>query len=170
MGQATTARAEIRLAGPDATYAPIVFTPVVGKSTHELTLSELRIRRRDVRYTLETVPLALALPQTVGKDVVYWTLEADGAEGDDRKESFELQMILPEGRERLTLELRAVTQDEIPDYVFYEYKDENGAWQGIEDVPLRDVLNEEFIHTLETIVIETLRANDLAELPGIFEN
>lgn len=170
MGRPTTARAEIRLAGPDATYNPITFTPVVSKYGHELSLSELRIRRRDERFTLDTLPLALALPQAVGKDVVYWTMEADGTEGDDRKESFELQMIIPESGERTTLELRAVLDDEIPDMLFYEYRDETGTWQSILDVLLRDVLDEAFVHSFEAAVLEALQTNELEALPGLFED
>lgn len=170
MARPTTARAEIRLAGPDATYNPIAFTPVVAKYGHELSLSELRIRRREERFTLETLPLALALPQNVGKDVTYWTLEADGSEGDDRMGSFELQLILPESGDRQTLELRAVLDGEIPDMLFYEYRDEFGTWQSILDVLLRDVLDEAFVHTFESNVLEALQTNELEALPGLFED
>lgn len=170
MAQRTSARAEILLSGPDATYHPIAFTPVVNKHGHEIGLAELRIRRRDERYTLESVPLALALPQHVGKDIIYWTHEADGSEGDDRRESFELEMILPGNSDRFTLELRAVEHPSIPDMLFYEYRDETGLWQSIDDVLLRDVLPDPFVHALQSQILDSLRTNDLESLPGLLDD
>ena len=169
MPHVTSARAEIQIIGPDAIYAPLILTPVVAGSAHDFSIREYRTRKRDSRFTLENLPLALAIPGNALKDTIFWTYEVYGDPEEDLRESLEITLTLPDNSDSVTLELRAVEHEELPELLFYEYRDDGGDWRPMEDVMFIEVLTDSFIHSMEAMVLDALQSTDLEILPDLLD-
>lgn len=169
MPQVTSARAEIHISGPDAIYAPLILTPVVSGSAHDFSIREYRTRKRDMRYTLEDLPLSLAIPTNALKDTIFWTFEVYDDPDEQLRESLEITLMLADESDSVTLELRAVEHEDLPELLFYEYRDDGGDWRPLEDILLIEILPDSFIHSMEAMVLDALQSSELEALPDLLD-
>lgn len=162
MNSTSTAKALIRVRGPEVTYGVLSLTPQVSSRAHSVDVQSFTIRRGNERYLLSDLPLARALYQEALNDAVYWTFECNE---DERLHGFEIEFEIPDYGEAASIYIRAAERQDYPDMLFYEVEDPSGDWISLEDVLFVDLLPDSFIQILESSVVENLNSHTLDWLP-----
>lgn len=158
----STAKAIVRVRGPDVTYGVLKFTPQIDSRAHSFDVTSFSIRRGNDRYLLSDLPLAKALPHHAREDIVYHTFEADS---DERTEYHEIDFEITEYDEVVRLLFRAVEHKQAPDLLFYEVEDQSGDWLPVEDLLLVDLMPDSFMRILEASAIDNITEHNLDRLP-----
>lgn len=158
----STAKAIIRVRGPDITYGVIKMTPKIDSRAGSIDVSSFTVRRGDDRFQLSELPLSRVLPTSAQDDILSFTFEED----EDILEPFlEIEFEIPEYDESAKMRFRAVVRPENPDMVYFEVEGPGEQWMGLDDVYFIEMLSDTFMRVLETSVIESISDHDLAYLP-----
>lgn len=163
----STAKAIVRVRGPEVTYGLLKLTPNVDSRAHSLDINGFTVRKGNDHFLLAELPLARALPEKARDDIIYNTFECDD---DERSEYLEIDFEIPDYDEMARLLFRAVEKPSIPDMLFYEVEDTAGDWIPLEDVLLVDLLPDSFLRVLETSVVENLTEHHIDRLPMFAES